>query len=162
MFVTRDPISLNRRAVFLATALTVACAVPASAGDLHGFAWNTRADLFGYYMPSTEIRFGNFVLDNFAVGDASSFRDFAAGKFKDKPYAPVMFAFNDTTSPKVEGETGDRYKNAARVLPTAYALSGNALRFVGTDKQVGAVTFTGTFDLKAVKAAQDAQSNGTE
>jgi hypothetical protein len=79
-----------------------------------------------------------------------------------KPYAPVMFSFNDTASPKVHGETGDSYKNAPRVLPKAYALSGDALRFVGTDKEIGEVAFTGTFDLKAVKTAQIAQSNGGE
>jgi hypothetical protein len=152
---------LNRGIPFLSMTLALTCADLSHAGDLRGFTWNTKADLFGYYMPSPEIRFGKFVLDNFAVGDPSSFRDFAAGKLKGQPYAPVMFAFSDTTSPKVHGETCDTYKNTPRVLPAAYALSGNALRFVGTDKQIGVVAFTGTLNLKAVKAAQNAQSTGS-
>lgn len=148
--------------IFFTLALAVACPLPGRAGDLHGFSWNAKADLFGYYMPSKEVRFGKFVLENFAIGDAASFRDFAAGKFNGQPYAPAMFAFNDTTSQKVHGETGDGYKNAPRVLPATYAFTGNAVRFGGSDRQIGAVTFTGTFDLKAVKAAQTAQSKATE
>src|SRR5581483_2713131 len=83
---------LNRREISLLIAIVLgaACVVSARAGDLHGFAWNTKADLSGYYMPSREIRSGKFVLDNFAIGDAASFRDFIAGKFKGQPYAPVM------------------------------------------------------------------------
>src|SRR2546421_470382 len=111
MLRTRAAMILNNRAVFLAAALALASVVPAWAGDLHGFAWSTKGDLFGYYLPSTYDSANScWTISQLATLRRSA--DFAAGRLMGKPYAPVMFSFNDTASPKVHGETGDSYKNA--------------------------------------------------
>jgi hypothetical protein len=150
-----------KRIAALALAIAVTgCGVPSTnAGDLHGFTSEKERDLFGYYIPAHEIRLGKFVLDNFSIGQPSDFRDFEVGKLKDKPYAPVMFEFSDTTSPKKQGELGEYYANAPRVLPDAYRLIGNSVTFIGTDRQLGTVVFSGTLDPGAIKAAQ-ASSGG--
>lgn len=139
----------------LATAVA-GCGVPASkAGDLHGFASEKTTNLFGYYMPVGEVRFGKFALNNLALGEPADFRKFESGGYKGTPYAPVMLEFDDRSSPKKQGETGEYYANAPRVLPSSYRVRGNSVTFIGNDKQLGVVTFAGTLDVAAVKAAQN-------
>jgi hypothetical protein len=148
---------ITRRLATLAFAAAVmACGVPATnAGDLHGFTSDKKQDLFGYYMPTEELRFGKFVLHNISLADPADFKKFESGGYKGVPFAAVMFEFDDTTSQKKQGELGEYYVNAPRVLPTAYSLQGANLQFVGTDKQVGVVAFTGTLDLAQVKKTKN-------
>ncbi len=150
---------MTRRLAVLALAVTAfACGVPAGkAGDgtLKGFASDKKQNLFGYYMPpSEEVRFGKFALRNISLGEPADFIKFETGKNDVKQYAPVMLEFDDVTSPKKHGEMGEYYTNAPRVLPAAYRIAGNKIAFAGNDKQMGAVSFTGTLDHAAIKAAQ--------
>src|SRR5690349_15417518 len=94
-----------RIASFALAIAVIACGVPpTSAGDLHGFTSDKAVNLFGYYMPAGEVRFGKFVLNNLALGEPADFRKFESGGYKGTPYGPVMLGFDDTTSPKKQGE----------------------------------------------------------
>jgi hypothetical protein len=136
----------------------MACGVPAThAGDLHGFTSDKKQsqDLFGYYMPTKELRFGKFVLHDISMADPADFKKFESGGYKGVPFASIMLEFDDTTSQKKQGELGEYYANAPRVLPTAYSQQGAAIQFVGTDKQVGVVAFSGTLDLAQLKKTKN-------
>lgn len=148
---------MMRRIAVLAFAITaMACGVPSgNAGDLHGYTSDKKQDLFGYYMPAGSVRFGKFELAHISISDTADFKKFESGGYKSTPFASVMLEFNDTTSPQKHGELGDYYTNAPRVLPSAYRVAGDGITFIGTDKQLGVVTFSGTLDLAAIKRAQN-------
>ena len=145
----------RRIAVLAFATIALACGVPAS-GDapLKGFSSDKSRNLFGYYMPQGSPRFGKFVLRTITLGEPSDFTKYETGKNDIKQYAPVMIEFDDVTSQKKQGEMGEYYANAPRVLPSAYRLAGDTLSFAGSEKQVGHVTFTGKLDRAKVKAAQ--------
>jgi hypothetical protein len=145
----------RRIAVLAFATIALACGVPAS-GDapLKGYSSDKNRNLFGYYMPQGSPRFGKFVLRNITLGEPSDFTKYETGRNDIKQYAPVMFEFDDVTSQKKQGEMGEYYANAPRILPSAYKLSGGSLSFVGSDKQVGSVTFSGKLDAAKIKAAQ--------
>lgn len=147
---------MRRAAVLVFALVAMACGVPSGkAGDLHGFTSDKKQDLFGYYMPVGSVRVGKFELANISISDIADFKKFEGGGYKGTPFASVMLEFNDTTSPKKQGDMGDYYTNAPRVLPNAYSVTGTNITFIGTDKQLGVVTFTGTLDLADIKAAQN-------
>jgi len=145
--------TISRRLAVLAFAFSaIACGVPSGeAGDLHGFTSDRKQDLFGYYMPTKTVRFGKFELAHISISDNADFKKFESGGYKGVPFASVMVEFNDTTSPKKQGELGEYYTNAPRVLPNAYRVVGNSVTFIGVDKQIGVVTFSGTLDLAQIK-----------
>jgi hypothetical protein len=148
-----------RVAALVFAAATMACGVPStSAGDLHGFTSDKKQDLFGYYMPTKDVRFGKFKLNNVSIAGLDDFKKFEKGGYKGVPFASVLLNFDDTSSPKKQGELGEYYANAPRVLPSAYRVVGNTLTFIGSDKQLGVVTFSGTLDLTAIKSAQNGGS----
>jgi hypothetical protein len=118
-----------------------------------GFVYQSKADLFGYYIPATDVRVGKFKLNNFAIAGADDFKDFFGGKRLDA-FAPVMVGFDDTSSKQLNGELGPYYQNAPRVLPSAFTVSGDVVTFAGTDKQVGPVIFKGKLNLKAIAGAK--------
>jgi len=141
--------------------VTLAYGVPAgqhSGPALSGFVSDNRQSLFGYYMPASEIRFGKFVLTHISLGEPADFTKYESGKNDIKQYAPVMLEFDDTASPQKQGELGPYYTNAPRVLPTAYRIAGDSLAFAGHDRQLGDVTFQGTLNRKAIRAAQNGGS----
>lgn len=135
----------------------------ALAGPLKGFTHDNTQELFGYYMPKTEIRSGKFRLDTFSIGTLEELKAYESGKDRMATYAPVMFAFQDIASKPLKNEMGDTYyANEPRVLPVAYRIKGNTIAFMGRDPQVGTVTFAGTIDLKALKAAADGGTLSTD
>jgi hypothetical protein len=130
----------------------------ALAGDapLKGFSHDNTQDIFGYYLPKAEIKSGKFRLETFSIGTLDELKSWETGKERLTTYAPVMFSFQDLSSKPLKNEMGDTYyANEPRVLPSAYRIKGNTIAFLGTDRQVGAVSFSGTIDLKALKAAMD-------
>ena len=132
--------------------ITVALAADA---PLKGFSHDNKDDLQGYYTPASEIRAGKFRLDNFGIGTLAELKTYESGRGRLPTYAPVMLSFEDTTSKQLTNELGGTYyANEPRVLPTAYRIRGNTIAFAGTDRQLGAVTFTGMIDRAALKAAQ--------
>lgn len=120
-----------------------------------------KADLFGYYMPKGDPKFGKFALSNISLGGADEFALYERGK-KDPPqYAPFMIEFNDTSSAKKTNQAGQPYyANSARVLPDGYSITSSTVTFRGHEKQLGNVTFVGRLDfdrLRKAKAAGDSQ-----
>jgi hypothetical protein len=135
----------------------------AMAGAPSGFSHDNRDDLSGYYFPSHEIRVGKFRLDQFGIGTTEELKAYESGRGQLATYAPVMFSFEDTTSKQLKNEMGGTYyANEPRVLPAAYRIRGDSIVFAGTDRQLGRVTFTGTINRKALRAAQatGAESDG--
>ena len=151
-------------------AFVIACAVGlglatgiAGAGELTGFVYNSKTDLFGYYIPDPGRAItigGRFQFRDLAIGAQEDFAKFKPGDPK-ATYAPVMLEFDDTKSPKKVNEMGNTYyENSPRVLPAAFRISGSDVAFSGNDRQLGRVTFAGKLDLAALKAAHDEQPNG--
>src|SRR6185295_3541870 len=151
---------MNLKSLAAVLLLLAACS-PAkqdAPAPLTGFLSDKANDLFGYYMPLREIKVGKFKLDHLALATPDDFRSYEAGKDRLPTFAPVMLVFSDITSRQLTNELGQPYfENAPRALPTAYRVSGGAITFVGGDKQVGPVTFTGKLDLAALKAVQNMQ-----
>ena len=136
-------------------ALGLSMAVAADA-PLKGFSHDNKTEISGYYMPVKPITVGKFTLENLSIGGLDDLKKYETGKGRIPTYAPVMFVFQDTTSKKLKNEMGDDYyANEPRVLPAAYRIRGNTIAFEGKDRQVGAVSFTGTIDPKIVKALMD-------
>ncbi|HUO88797.1 MAG TPA: hypothetical protein VMU08_06460 [Rhizomicrobium sp.] len=146
---------MSKQLAAVAAALALATLAFAAEVPLKGFSHDNKDDLFGYYFPSPEIRVGKFRLDQFGIGTLDELKTYESGRGRLPTYAPVMFTFEDTTSKQLTNELGGTYHaNEPRVLPTAYRIRGNTIAFAGSDRQIGVVTFSGTIDRAALKAAQ--------
>ncbi len=134
----------------------------AAAGELTGFTYNSKADLFGYYIPDASrpvVIGGRFRFRDLALGAQQDFLSFRPGNSK-ATYAPVMLEFDDTRSRQRVNEMGATYyENAPRILPAAFRISGSKIAFAGDDRQLGHVTFSGKLDLAALASAQGDQPN---
>ena len=139
-------------------------AAPAGPTDPTGFTHPAGAMLFGYYMPASEVKTGNWQLTNFHIGDEEGFKDWEAGR-RTPTYAPIMLEFDDVTSPKATNELGGEYHTvSARILPDAYSISADGkVDFVDKGSRLGKVTFHGRFDMAALQAAtrENADTSGT-
>ena len=131
-------------ALFLSALALSLVAGTSPAGQGPPYAYDSKVDLFGYYMPTAEVKVGKFKLNNLAIGGNDDFRKYLAGD-RMATYAPVMIAFDDVTSKQRTNEMGQPYyENSPRILPTAFNISGASVTFAGHDKQVGDVAFNGT------------------
>ncbi|MFD3262562.1 hypothetical protein [Phenylobacterium ferrooxidans] len=127
-------------------------AAPAAAPA--GFSHVKGDDLFGYYIPNTEVKVGDFRLENITFGPEDDFNRWEAGE-QGGPWGPIMFDFVDVTTQKGENELGQPiYTKTIRVLPTSYKIGGGNLQFTGTDVSLGQVQFDGTIDMAALKRAR--------
>jgi hypothetical protein len=128
----------------LAALLLSVVASTSPAGQSQPFVYDSKVDLFGYYMPTADVKVGKFKLNNLALGGKDEFKKYLAGN-RMATYAPVMLEFDDVTSPQKTNEMGQPYyANAPRVLPTSFRVAGASVTFAGHDKQVGDVVFNGT------------------
>lgn len=128
-------------------------AVPADP-SLTGFRHDQKQDLFGYYYPTADVKVGNYKLDHLHIGGPVGFGDWVAGR-RTRTYGPVMLEFQDVTSPARTNALGNTsYSVKLRVLPTAYALNDETVRFVGTDPKLGEVRLDARIDLAALKGAR--------
>lgn len=119
-----------------------------------GFAHRGNFDNAGYYMPTRDIRVGQWQLKTIGVGAIS---DFAAWEQGDRTstFGPILLEFDDTASPLKTNEMGaEGHEISVRVLPTGYATDGKTLRFAGVDPKLGPVTFDGAFDPAAMADAK--------
>lgn len=127
-------------------------AVPADP-SFTGFKHDQKQDLFGYYYPTAEVKVDAYKLDHLHIGGPVGFGDWVAGR-RTKTYGPVMLEFQDVTSPARTNALGNTsYSVKLRVLPTAYALNDQTVRFVGTDSKLGEVRLDAKIDLAALKKA---------
>jgi hypothetical protein len=120
------------------------------------FSHDPKLDSRGVYLTDAAVRSGNLKLASLDIGQAGDFADWEAGK-RPAAYAPIFMTFDDVTSPTAENELGQiEHTVSVRVMPTAYRVDGQEVSFHGVDPNLGQVTFTGAFDLKALKAAKAA------
>ncbi|KQY29838.1 hypothetical protein ASD38_11000 [Caulobacter sp. Root487D2Y] len=120
------------------------------------FSHDPALDSFGFYLPDKAIQSGDLKLTSLNIGQASDFADWEAGG-RSATYAPIFMSFDDVASPTVENELGQIVHTVSvRVMPTAYRVDDRELSFHGVDPRLGQVTFTGAFDLEALKAAKAA------
>ena len=131
-----------------------ATAEPGAPATLSGFTHAIEGDLSGYYMPVTGVEVGQYKLAHLFVGQAHEFDAWEKGD-RSQTFAPVMFVFEDTSSPMVSNELGgEAHSLSVRVLPSAYAVTNGALRFAGSAPELGEVTFEGPIDAGALATAR--------
>jgi hypothetical protein len=119
-----------------------------------GFTHEDKVDIAGYFLPKDPIQVGNFKLTHMAGGAPSDFRSWEGGK-REGLFGPLMIEFEDVASPLQTNELGGEHHTVtARVLPSAYHLTKAALAFHGKDPQLGAITFAGAFNQKALAEAK--------
>ncbi|WP_426030586.1 hypothetical protein [Caulobacter sp. DWP3-1-3b2] len=120
------------------------------------FAHDPALDVFGYYFTDTVVQSGNLKLSSLNIGQASDFAEWESGH-RPATYAPIFLEFEDVASPTAVNEMGQAYHTVSlRVMPTAYRVDGQAVRFHGADPKLGQVMFSGALDLGALKAAKGA------
>lgn len=118
------------------------------------FSHATQGDLSGYYLPTSEVSAGKYRLTHAFLGQSQEFASWEAGQ-KSSTFAPVMFEFDDTSSPMVSNELGgEGHSVTVRVLPSTYAVTDDSVRFAGTSPEVGEVTFSGRVDQGALATAR--------
>lgn len=134
-----------------------AAAAPAA---ITGFAHPAGADLFGYYMPSTDIQVGNFKLTHLHMGSEQEFAEWERGT-RSGTYAPVMLVFEDVTSPMTNTELGETRSVTERALADAYQVTATDVNFVDVHPRLGRITFTGKLDGADLASAkgETAQTN---
>ena len=127
---------------------------PAPAAGVTGFSHVKGEDLFGFYIPNTEVKIGTWKLDNIAIMDEADFASWEAGETAG-PSGPIMFEFSDTSSATSENELGQTvYAKRTRILPTSYKIGGGNIQVTGTDVTLGQVQLDGTIDVAALKRAR--------
>jgi len=120
------------------------------------FSHDPKLDTQGVYLAGAAVQSGHLKLASLDIGQAGDFADWEAGK-RPAAYAPIFMTFDDVTSPTAEDALGRTYRTVSvRVMPTAYRVDGQEVSFHGVDPNLGQVTFTGAFDLKALRAAKAA------
>lgn len=133
-----------------------------AASELTGFTHVEGEDLFGYYIPTQEVRIGELKLDHLHIGGPTEFQAWARGE-RSETYAPVMLEFSDLSSPTVTNELGQVvHTKTLRVLPSAYKLGDGDFRFVGSHPEIGEIRIDGMLDLDALNAARLDANVGAE
>lgn len=139
-----------------------AAEAPAPASAVTGFSHVKGEDLFGYYIPSSEVKVGTWKLDNIAILEEADFVKWEAGDTAG-PAGPIMLEFSDTSSAASENELGQTvYAKTARILPTSYKIGGGNIQVTGTDVTLGQVRLDGTIDVAALKRARAAGPGANE
>lgn len=147
---------IARAAAVLLLLAVASCDRPADSGaaaPTPAFSHGMSSDVSGYYMPVGEVRAGPWVFDHVFVGQAAEFQAWEAGD-RAETFAPVMFQFDDVTSPMVQTEIGEAHSITARVLPTRYSVTDTSISFEGRSPELGAVRFEGTLDSGALAIAR--------
>lgn len=129
---------------------------------LSGFSHVKGEDLFGYYMPTQEVKIGAYTLQNLSILPEEDFVKWEAGE-RTATSSPIMLDFADESSQQGETELGQpNYTRTIRVLARAYKVGGGDFRFVGVDPVLGDIQIDGTFNLDKLKANQAQGPNGSD
>jgi hypothetical protein len=155
--------AMNRRLAVVALAIAgglASCDRPADgpAGreappKAAAFSHAAEMDLSGYYMPLAEVRIGDWRLDHLFLGQQTDFQGWQAGG-RSATFAPVMLQFEDVASPMAQTELGATRSGTQRVLPSAYTVTDDRVRFEGTGGPLGPVRFEGRLDAGALATAR--------
>lgn len=118
-----------------------------------GFSNDLQDDVSGFYMPTTEVRQGNWRLDHVFLGQQQDFRAWEGGT-REGQFAPVMLEFVDEASPTVQTELGEIHTGRVRVLPRFYSVENGLLRFVGVSEELGIVQLDAQLNDEALAIAR--------
>lgn len=116
------------------------------------FSHDLPEDVSGYYIPAQEVRVDNWRLHHVFLGQAPEFIAWETGE-RTAGFAPVMIEFEDMTGPPVATEAGER-RRRLRLLPAAYAVTDQSVRFAALSGGLGAVSFEGRLDQDALSHAR--------
>ncbi|MCF8878347.1 hypothetical protein L5876_00780 [Hyphobacterium sp. SN044] len=120
-------------------------------GAANSQVFAAETELFGYYLPDTDVGIGDIRLDHIAIGMDWEFEEFFAGQPEN--YQPFVMAFDDVSSPTGIGELGNTYYEVSyAVFPENFLITDEALTFSGTHEVIGAYSFEGTFNAQQVEA----------
>lgn len=129
-----------------ALALTVAAcdrgAVPDKAPSATAFKHDLPEDVSGYYIPTTVVQVGDWRLHHLFIGQVPDFMAWRDGQ-RTAGCAPIMMEF----------ETGDKARRT-RLIPTAYDVTEDRVRFEASSRELGAVSFEGALDQGALATAR--------
>lgn len=117
-------------------------------------------DAFGYYIPSTDLRFGNWRLDNIFIAPGNDFEAWEAGGMREEmPFGPVFVDFSDISSPTGTNEMGGEYHTVTtRVRADYYRIADGSFTFEGTDPELGPVIIDGMLHGDVVRAGDTEQA----
>ncbi len=129
-----------------ALALTVAAcdrgAAPDKTAQATAFKHDLPEDVSGYYIPTTAVQVGDWRLHHLFLGQVPDFMAWRDGQ-RTAGFAPIMMEF----------EAGDKARRT-RLIPTAYDVTENRVRFEATSRELGAVLFDGRLDQDALAKAR--------
>ncbi len=134
--------------VLLAAALTLtvaACdrgAAPDKTAQATAFKHDLPEDVSGYYIPTTAVQVGDWRLHHLFMGQVPDFMAWRDGQ-RTAGFAPIMMEF----------EAGDKARRT-RLIPTAYDVTEDRVRFQATSRELGAVSFDGGLDQDALAKAR--------
>lgn len=134
--------------ILLAAALVLtvaACergAAPDKATQAAVFKHDLPEDVSGYYIPTTAVQVGDWRLHHLFMGQVPDFMAWRDGQ-RTAGFAPIMMEF----------EAGDKTRRT-RLIPTAYDVTENRVRFQATSRDLGAVSFEGRLDQDALAKAR--------
>ena len=117
---------------------------------------------FGYYLPVKEVKVGDYRLDNLHIAGQKGFGDWESG-LRTKTYAPVMLEFVDVTSPSRINALGHTvYSVMLKVLPTAYLVTDDHVRLVGSHPKLGEVRLDAKIDPAMLKKSKSTRGKNGE
>lgn len=129
-----------------ALALTVAAcdrgAAPDKTAQATAFKHDLPEDVSGYYIPTTAVQVGEWRLHHLFLGQVPDFMAWRDGQ-RTAGFAPIMMEF----------EAGDKARRT-RLIPTAYDVTEDRVRFEATSRELGAVSFDGRLDQDALAKAR--------
>jgi len=134
--------------VLLAAALVLtvaACdrgAAPDKTAQATAFKHDLPEDVSGYYIPTTAVEVGDWRLHHLFLGQVPDFMAWRDGQ-RTAGFAPIMMEF----------EAGDKARRT-RLIPTAYDVTEDRVRFEATSRELGAVSFDGGLDQDALAKAR--------
>lgn len=100
-------------------------------------------EAFGFYIPTTDVQFGNWRLDNVHIGSHQEFAEWEAGRMSEN-YFPVHATFEGVTSPVGTNEMGGEFHAVStRVYADYYRIEDGTFTFEGTDPELGMVIIDG-------------------
>ncbi len=126
---------------------------PPAAPAAAAFRSDLSGDISGYYMPTAEVQAGDWLLRNAFIGQEADFAGWEVGTRRGV-FAPVMFEFEDVTSPMTATELGEVRSGQIRVLPSRYEVTDGRVVFEGQADGVGVVSFSGRLDGDALATAR--------
>ncbi|MFI8682210.1 hypothetical protein ACIGFJ_07595 [Brevundimonas diminuta] len=129
-----------------ALALTVAAcdrgAAPDKTAQATAFKHDLPEDVSGYYIPTTAVQVGDWRLHHLFLGQVPDFMAWRDGQ-RTAGFAPIMMEF----------EAGDKARRT-RLIPTAYDVTEDRVRFEAMSRELGAVSFDGRLDQDALAKAR--------